>query len=117
MCGLWGNVNDETETNTEAEDQVIFAGAVHNKTHLQLAVGSGGKPRHGSRDLNRKGDDMKAFLIQWSEGDPVLVLASSFASAVETFSHEMADEGQVARDVLQWIESVTLIAENIITEK
>ncbi len=59
----------------------------------------------------------KAFLIQWSEGEPTLVLADDFNQAVETFVTAMADEDCSMGDVRRWIQSVTIIADTIISAR
>lgn len=61
--------------------------------------------------------ERKAFLIQWSEGDPVLVLARDFSAAIDVFCDEMKEEDITPEEVKSWIESVNLVADYVVSER
>ncbi len=60
--------------------------------------------------------ERKAYLIQWSEGEPTLALATDFSNAIEMFCVDMADDENDTDQVKSWIESVTLIAESVLSQ-
>lgn len=41
---------------------------------------------------------MPAFLVVWSEGDPVVVLADNYAAAVKEFIADCVSDGETAED-------------------
>lgn len=59
--------------------------------------------------------ERKAYLIQWSEG-PTLVLATDFSNAIEMFCADMADDENDTDQVRSWIESVSLVAESVLSQ-
>lgn len=62
-------------------------------------------------------DTPKVYRVHWSEGEPVVITASSFARAIDAFRAWITADGlSTAEQAIDWIESIEKLSDEEIVE-